>query len=87
MKILGENNCSLGVARLRQGFGEVFDIRAQASPLTTKSDNFGMVTFRVSALGFRTAADQNAALQELVEGLEHRSAELTAEASKRRAPY
>ena len=30
-----------------------------------------MVTFRVSALGFRTAVDQNAALQELVEGLEH----------------
>ena len=30
-----------------------------------------MVTLWVGALSFRTAVDQNAALQELVEGLEH----------------
>ena len=27
MKVLGENNCSLGIARLRRGSGEVFDMK------------------------------------------------------------
>ena len=60
VEVLDKNDCPFCIA-----------CGAQASPFSTEGDNFGMVTLRVGALGFHRAMHQYAALQELVEGLEH----------------